>query len=73
MQIISGQKRTVVLESRADQQDIARRPVDFLSGVAQHKRRQDQEGCKQHYIITPYNVDIMGDLIDELENSGMYF
>ena len=25
------------------------------------------------YIITPYNVDIMGDLIDELENSGMYF
>ena len=25
------------------------------------------------YIITPYNVDIMGDLIDELESSGMYF
>ena len=25
------------------------------------------------YIITPYNVDIIGDLIDELENNGMYF
>ena len=25
------------------------------------------------YIITPYNVDISGDLIDELENTGMYF
>lgn len=24
------------------------------------------------YIITPYNVDIVGDLIDELENSGLY-
>ena len=24
-------------------------------------------------IITPYNVDILGDLIDELENNGMYF
>ena len=24
------------------------------------------------YIITPYNVDIMGDLIDELENNGMF-
>ena len=24
------------------------------------------------YIITPYNVDIVGDLIDELENNGMY-
>ncbi|HCB65141.1 MAG TPA: cell division protein SepF, partial [Ruminococcaceae bacterium] len=25
------------------------------------------------YIITPYNVDIMGDLLDELENSGVFF
>ena len=23
--------------------------------------------------ITPYNVDILGDLIDELENNGLYF
>ncbi len=25
------------------------------------------------YIITPHNVDIIGDLIDELENNGLYF
>ena len=25
------------------------------------------------FIITPYNVDIMGDLIDELENNGVFF
>ena len=25
-----------------------------------------------NYIIPPYNVDIMGDLIDELENNGLY-
>ena len=25
------------------------------------------------YIITPYNVEILGDLIDELENKGLYF
>ena len=25
------------------------------------------------YIITPYNVDILGDLIDERENNGLYF
>ncbi len=24
------------------------------------------------YIITPYNVDILGDLLDELENNGLY-
>ena len=26
----------------------------------------------QDYDITPYSVDIMGDLIDELENNGLY-
>ena len=25
------------------------------------------------YIITPYHVDIEGDLINELENNGLYF
>ena len=25
------------------------------------------------FIVTPFNVDILGDLIDELENNGMYF
>ena len=28
---------------------------------------------KRTYIITPYSVDIQGDLIDELESNGMYF
>ena len=25
------------------------------------------------FIITPYNVDIMGDLLDELESNGVFF
>jgi cell division inhibitor SepF len=25
------------------------------------------------YIITPYNVDILGNLLDELEDNGLYF
>lgn len=25
------------------------------------------------FIITPYNVDIVGDLLDELESNGVYF
>ena len=25
------------------------------------------------FIITPYNVDIMGDLLDELENNGAFY
>lgn len=31
-----------------------------------------QRVANSTYIITPYNVDVMGDLIDELENNGMF-
>ena len=34
-------------------------------------RGQDQKVTANTYIITPYHVDIMGDLIDELENNGL--
>ena len=25
------------------------------------------------YLLTPYNVEIVGDLVEELENNGVYF
>ena len=52
---------------------IARRLLDFLSGVAYAQEGQIKKVAMQTYIVTPYNVDIMGDLIDELENNGLYF
>ncbi len=66
-------KRTVVLNMEQTNKDIARRLVDFLSGVAYANEGKIKKVANSTYIITPYNVDIMGDLIDELENSGMYF
>ena len=66
-------KRTVVLNLESTQKDIARRLVDFLSGVAYAIEGQIKKVAVSTYIITPYNVDIMGDLIDELENNGLYF
>lgn len=66
-------KRTVVLNLEQTNKDVARRLVDFLSGVAYAKEGKIKKVANSTYIITPYNVDIMGDLIDELENSGMYF
>ena len=66
-------KRTVVLNLEQTNKDIARRLVDFLSGVAYANEGKIKKVANSTYIITPYNVDIMGDLIDELENSGMYF
>lgn len=66
-----NEKRTVVLNLESTNRDVARRLLDFLSGVAYANNGQIKRVANSTYIITPYNVDVMGDLIDELENSGM--
>ena len=66
-------KRTVVLNLESANKDVARRMVDFLSGAAYAQEGKIKKVAVATYIITPYNVDIIGDLIDELENNGMYF
>ena len=65
-------KRTVVLNLESTNKDVARRLVDFLSGVAYAGEGKIKKVAANTYIITPYSVDIMGDLIDELENNGLY-
>ena len=66
-------KRTVVLNLEQTSKEVSRRLIDFLSGVAYANNGQIQRVANSTYIITPYNVDIMGDLLDELENSGVFF
>ena len=67
------EKRTVVLNLESTNKDIARRLLDFLSGVAYANEGKIKKVAISTYIITPYNVDIMGDLINDLENNGLYF
>ena len=66
-------KRTVVINLESTNKDIARRLIDFLSGVAYAGEGKIKKVAANTYIITPYHVDIEGDLIDELENNGLYF
>lgn len=66
-------KHTVVLNLEQTNKDIARRLIDFLSGVAYAQEGKIKKVAVNTYIITPYNVDLLGDLIDELENNGLYF
>lgn len=66
-------KRTVVINLESTNKDVARRLVDFLSGVAYAGEGKIKKVAANTYIITPYHVDIEGDLIDELENNGLYF
>ena len=66
-------KRTLVLNLESATKDVTRRLIDFLSGVAYANNGQIKRVANSTYIITPYNVGIQGDLIDELESSGVFF
>jgi cell division inhibitor SepF len=66
-------KRTIVLNLESASKDVTRRLIDFLSGVAYANNGQIKRVANSTYIITPYNVGIMGDLLDELESSGVFF
>ena len=63
----------VLINLETTPKDVTRRLVDFLSGVAYALDGKVKKIAANTYIITPSNVDLVGDLMDELENSGMYF
>ena len=65
-------RRAVLMNLEQTDKNIARRLIDFLSGVAYAGEGKIKKVAANTYIITPYHVDIMGDLIDELENNGLY-
>ena len=67
------ERRTVVLNLEATAKDEAGKLLCFLSGVAYANGGKLKKIANSTYIITPYNVDVMGDLLDELENNGMFF
>ena len=66
-------RRTVVINLEQTNKEIARRLLDFLSGVAYAYQGKFQKIANSTFLITPYNVGIMGDIIDELESNGLYF
>ena len=58
---------TVVLNLEDTNKDVSRRIVDFLSGVAYANGGKIKRVATDTFIITPYNVDLMGDdVLDEL-------
>ncbi len=65
---------TVVLNLEHTNKDMARRIIDFLSGVAYANRGKIKKVSANTFIIIPNNVDLTGDdLLDELEHNGLYF
>ena len=67
------EKRTVIVNLESTNKDIARRLIDFLSGVAYAGEGEIKKVAANTYIITTYHVEMVGDLLDELESNGLYF
>ena len=66
-------KRAVLINLETTPKDVTRRLVDFLSGAAYAMDGKVKKVAANTYVITPPNVDLVGDLMDELESSGHYF
>ena len=56
---------SVVMNLERTDKDTARRLIDFLSGVAYALNGKIRRVSANTYVITPYNIDISGDLLDD--------
>lgn len=66
--------RTVVLNLEVANRETQRRLLDFLSGAAYAHGGRIKKVANSTYIITPSNVDVMGELLlDELDSGSTYF
>lgn len=64
---------TVVLNLENTNKDNSRRIIDFLSGAAYASRGKIKRVATSTFIIIPNSVGLTGDdLLDELENNGVY-
>lgn len=67
---ILNEKRIVILNLETCPNDVSQRIIDFLYGVAYANHGDFKKVAGRAYIITPYNVPVTGELIDEIGNSG---
>lgn len=66
-------RRPVLVNLETTPKDVTRRLVDFLSGVTYAIDGNIRKVAANIYIITPANVDLVGDLMDELQSGKVYF
>ncbi len=66
---ILNEKRIVILNLETCPNDVSQRIIDFLYGVAYANHGDFKKVAGRAYIITPYNVPVSGELVDELGGS----
>lgn len=65
-------KKPVVVNLEKLEKETARRVIDFVSGAVYALGGSIQKVAGGIFLIAPYNVDIMGDVRDELKNTGIF-
>lgn len=66
---ILNDKRIVILNLETCPNDVSQRIIDFLYGVAYANHGDFKKVAGRAYIITPYNVPVSGELLDEIGGS----
>lgn len=66
-------RKAVVLNLESTNKDVARRLVDFLSGCAYAIDGNIKKIAISTYLVTPCNVDVTGDQLEEIGSAGVYF
>lgn len=66
-------RQAVLMNLEMADGDTARRMIDFLSGVAYALGGRIMRVSAQAYIVTPTNVDLVGDAVSDFESAGLYF
>lgn len=67
---VLNEKKIVILNLETCPNDISRRVLDFLYGVAYANNGEIKRVAGRAYIITPYNVPVSGEMLDDIENAG---
>lgn len=66
-------RKTVILNLEAANRETSRRLIDFLSGTAYATHGNIKKVANSTYIITPANVDVLGELIDgDFDPEGIF-
>lgn len=65
-------KKPVVVNLEKLDKDISRRVIDIISGASYALGGSTQKVAKGILLVAPYNVDIMADVRDELQNGDFF-
>ncbi len=68
-----NQRHMVILNLEATSKETARRIYDFITGVAYANRGNVRKIANSTFVIVPYGYDFGGELLDSIENEGIYF